>query len=841
MGENVKASIDTKTNGNIRNKIYFSKRLREKMNLIPFCAITTVVAPTGYGKSTAMRTFFKEKREAGEKIFWLSLHGGESTLFWRRVSALMKEYPSIQKILDSIGTPETAYEKQLFLEAFLQLADSEDEIYFVVDNFHLLDFTRANNILTVLKDFIPDNFHLIVISRINPLKGSQRIAFGARINEIGSGHLSLTEEEIGEYATLCDVKLKTEDKKALFEESEGWISIIYMNLLNYIENKELLLNYNNIYPMVRDIFYQPLKEKTKDILIKLSLTSEGDFTKEQAVVVCSNKNVLEELEHVSREDNFIYYSDNTGFYHIHNILLQILKKEYEELSDIRKSEILIQYGIWFEKEGEIEKTIRYYHEAGSYERLLQILIKYQSHWQGQESAKILSDVIKEASRELLLSYPEALIISMRRFILFKMEPEREKVQELLRFLMLEAEDIREEKRIWIKGEYEASRSLFKFNDIEEMGACQKRGWELLGKQSTTLDVENMWTQGSPSILLSYYRNLGELDKIVDAIYEAMPTYHKLTGGHGKGAAYLLDSEAHYLRGDFEISMKLAQRAEAEAKEYNQWSIVVNSKLIILKCRMFTEGTLAIEDLFGELYGYLKDKGHLNLLFKVEIEEAYINSINNSPEKMQWIPTIDNNSKLPYLGALPSIHLAYNQYLICTGNYQKVLALEEKNRALFNKFHIGYGQLALDIQLASVHLLLADEAKAFEYLDKAMKAGEADKLIMPYAEAYYYIAPLLSKATDGGRYDNEVLQKIKEIGERLYSRGSLRGNYEKLSLKEQEIAEMAAMRYTNKEIGERLFLSAGTVKQYMNRIYNKVGIEGEAKNKKSLLRSYINNH
>ena len=53
--------------------------------------------------------------------------------------------------------------------------------------------------------------------------------------------------------------------------------------------------------------------------------------------------------------------------------------------------------------------------------------------------------------------------------------------------------------------------------------------------------------------------------------------------------------------------------------------------------------------------------------------------------------------------------------------------------------------------------------------------------------------------------------------------------------------MAAKRYTNKEIGEKLFLSVGTIKQYMNRIYNKIGIEGDAKNKKQQLSEYLQNY
>ncbi|HIW20583.1 MAG TPA: LuxR C-terminal-related transcriptional regulator [Candidatus Dorea intestinavium] len=839
MGENVKAGSEAVRNENIRNKIYFSKRLKEKLDLIPFCAITTLVAPTGYGKTTAARTFFKEKK-AEEKIFWLSVHGGESSLFWHRVSTLMKDYPEIQKILKDIGTPETAYEKELFLEAFQLLVESEKEIYFIIDNFHLLDFSRANSLLTFLEEFMPENFHLVLLSRVSPLKVSQRVAFGGRINEISSQHLSLTEEEIDEYASLCNISLEEKDRKMLYEESEGWISIIYMNLLNYVENNEFLLNYSNVYPMVKDIFFEPLQPSTKEVLIQLALTKEGDFTKREAESVCHGEAVLEELERVSKEDNFIYYSDTTGLYHVHNILLQILREEYDCLPPKEKNEILIRYGTWYEQEEEIEEAIIYFYKAKEYERLLEILVKHQSSWQGQEAIRILGELIRTVPDELLLLHPEALVISMRRFILFKMAAQREKVQGLLTRLMSDETIVDEQRKNWIKGEYTVSLSLLKFNDIREMGKYQKKGWELLGKKSSTLDVENLWTQGSPSLLLSYYRKMGELNETVKAMYETMPTYYQLTGGHGKGAEFLLDSEANYQRGNFLEALKLALRAEAEAQEYRQWSLVVNAQIIILKCKIHLEET-PIEDLFASLYQFLKDKGLLNLIFKVEIEEAYINSINNIPEKMQWIPTIEKKSSLPYLGAVPAVHLAYNQYLLSQKQYEKVLALEEKTRVLLKKFQTEYGSLILDLQLASAYLALQEENKAFLYLDKAMEKGEPDELVMPYVEAYNLISPLFEKAIATKRYQLNRLKKIKEIGEKFTNRGDLQSSYEQLSLKEREIAQMAAKRYTNKEIGEKLFLSVGTIKQYMNRIYNKIGIEGDAKNKKQQLSEYLQNY
>ena len=48
------------------------------------------------------------------------------------------------------------------------------------------------------------------------------------------------------------------------------------------------------------------------------------------------------------------------------------------------------------------------------------------------------------------------------------------------------------------------------------------------------------------------------------------------------------------------------------------------------------------------------------------------------------------------------------------------------------------------------------------------------------------------------------------------------------------AELVAQRLSNREIAEKLFLSEGSVRQYINQIYAKLRIEGEPRAKRKRL-------
>ena len=56
----------------------------------------------------------------------------------------------------------------------------------------------------------------------------------------------------------------------------------------------------------------------------------------------------------------------------------------------------------------------------------------------------------------------------------------------------------------------------------------------------------------------------------------------------------------------------------------------------------------------------------------------------------------------------------------------------------------------------------------------------------------------------------------------------------LTQREAEIVHLMAQRLSNREIAERLFLSEGSVKQYVNRIYSKLQIGGETRTKRKQL-------
>lgn len=68
------------------NTIYISERLQESLRPISRCTMTTVVAPMGYGKTTAINWYLEEHKKAEKRlVIRISVYADNLTIFWKSV------------------------------------------------------------------------------------------------------------------------------------------------------------------------------------------------------------------------------------------------------------------------------------------------------------------------------------------------------------------------------------------------------------------------------------------------------------------------------------------------------------------------------------------------------------------------------------------------------------------------------------------------------------------------------------------------------------------------------------------------------------------------------------
>lgn len=80
-------------------------------------------------------------------------------------------------------------------------------------------------------------------------------------------------------------------------------------------------------------------------------------------------------------------------------------------------------------------------------------------------------------------------------------------------------------------------------------------------------------------------------------------------------------------------------------------------------------------------------------------------------------------------------------------------------------------------------------------------------------------------------DHKVMQRLAQLMSGAAKRKQLEDNaklFEDMTDREKEVCTFLARGFTNKQIAEELYISEGTVKNYMSSIYDKTGIHDRAK-------------
>ena len=208
---------------------------------------------------------------------------------------------------------------------------------------------------------------------------------------------------------------------------------------------------------------------------------------------------------------------------------------------------------------------------------------------------------------------------------------------------------------------------------------------------------------------------------------------------------------------------------------------------------------------------LRENKQYILLGTLDMCQTWIYSLLGHTEKVPaWIADGAPSSMVMY-PAMPMLQAIYLQYLLAQGRYTEVIAKKDEAAALYKSAHSLQCSIHLHIQLAAALDRLDRRGQALDELKAALKLALPDGIVMPFAENCDGITIPLQEMQKRG-----IFPEDEDYG---------------LSERELEIAKLAAQRLTNREIADKLYLAEGTIKNQLSRIFEKLEISGDSKNKR----------
>ena len=167
------------------NSIYISERLQECLRPIARSALTTVVAPMGYGKTTAVNWYLGERTKLEQaRVLRISVYSDNLAIFWRSAQDAFSR--AGLDVLRECACPTDTAGAALLADDLCHALGGEAPCYLFLDDFHLLTDIRVPRFLCMLTNRLPENVHLIVASRDRFLPADEVLRLGGSIRSARS-------------------------------------------------------------------------------------------------------------------------------------------------------------------------------------------------------------------------------------------------------------------------------------------------------------------------------------------------------------------------------------------------------------------------------------------------------------------------------------------------------------------------------------------------------------------------------------------------------------------------------------------------------------------------------
>ena len=817
------------------NSIYISDRLQKSLQPVSNSALTAITAPMGYGKTTAVNWYLSRlAKDSQALLIRISIYSQNLSIFWKSVQNAFS-FAGLN-FLENYDCPEDEASAGFLTEILCYQLEKCENCYIFIDDFHLLKDNRAVTFLCRMAGRIPENVHLIVASRNHFISDDWIVRLGGRLHRIELDDLRLNSGELSAYIRRCGTSLTDSQLEQLLKSSEGWFAAVYLNLCSFSKSGELPGKTSDIYQMFSASMLNPLPEDRKEFLSAMGLADE--FTEEMAEFITKREDVHQILKMLTRQNAFVTCLNDGQTYRFHHMMKECAFRAFRTLDDSRQAFYYERYGAWYEKHGAYIHALSAYRRNQNFAAILRVVQKDAGILLASLKPEEVLEVLDRCPVSVLKEYPLAILVLMRCMFNWKNIPKMLELKELLLASIREHPKLSEEERGNLLGECDLIQSFLMYNDISRMSQFHRSASEKMTRPAISIRSDGGWTFGSPSVLMMFHRKSGDLDKELEEMNQCMPHYYKITNGHGQGAETIMSAEAHFMRGNFVDAHIALEKAYTQIQGNGQESIALCCDFLAQRLSICMD--IKMRNTFEERRKELLQGHNTTWVNIFDSTCAYYYAVTGQTERIPALFGAHMLSTVNFLApGRPMMEMIENQVYLAQGEYSKVIGRSESILAMCQALHYDLVALHVQIQLLAANWKLGKTEQALELLRRSLSQAFPDGILMPFVENYPYIEELLKGSFFG--INENFLFRITRMGkewemrcDQLKKEEAYPPVFKILSDRELEITELMAKHMSNKEIAQSLFLSEGTVKQYINQIYSKLQIPGDVRVKRKYL-------
>ena len=814
-----------------QKKYYFSKQLKKQLDQISCHPLTLVEAPSGFGKTTAIREYLKENLPVGACEYWYTCLGEPASMAWKGICELLanvnaENAASLRKL--EIPTMDTL----LHISATLKKFRCQTETYLVVDNYQLAGFAIPIELMYVFSMHGTDSLHMIFITQQIGIK-QQFLIHNSDIHIINTSAFFFDREGTSRLFRMEGIRLSADELENVFMSTGGWVSAIRLQIINYEENGSFD-HTADIEHLVEKAIWNRLLPEQKDFLLSVSVLDGFDIR--QAAIMMGTSVLSKNLENLLKLNDFIRYSPDRGIYTIHSILQDYLQNRfYHYQPEEYQERILRLAGQSYSAVSRFYTATQFFLKVKDYDAILSMPFngEYLANQRKKGIRGQIAALVNECPEETLCRYPFVMLIFAYPMML---ERQFEIFYKLCRLIERGIQEnyagLDSKKLRRLKGEYMLLKSFMAYNDIRKMNKSREVAWEILRAPSSIINKNIPWTFGSASVLFMFWRESGKLDDTLGAMDECLPLYLKLTRNHGAGASSVMRAEAMLMRGEDNEAEILCYKALYDARNYDQVTICICAELVLARIAILRGDAAGYFNAVNNIQNYAKENTTLYVQRMADLSISAISLVLGVTDNVaKWFCDLRSIKQILYAPSIPYAQTLYSMLLLLEKRYNELLGISPLIMDTAKSRNYLMPQIYQLKCLAAVKYRNGREEEAAEYIKEALTIALPDKIYLPFAQQINSLDILL-KSGMSPAFDRESLKAIKVLsirqkkGTAAIKKAILQAK-SPLTPREREIALLAKDRFSAKEIASQLYISETTVRTILRNVYRKLDIHARA--------------
>ena len=331
--------------------IYQAPALTQKLQRIASFPVTALVAPMGYGKTSALRHYLADKSAC-----WVA--------------------------------PSEPLPASLPAGSIM-----------VLEDYHLRSEEDLGPYL--------DQVRVVLVSRKDKgLTCSPELLLHGQLYRIEAEDFLLSQSDLVQWFALCGVDLSAAQAQSLYQSTEGWAALGYLALLEFSRSGQL--SYES--GALMETIYSPLPEMPRKLLWYLA--TAVDFTEEDAVMLWGSADGVTLLHNLRQEG--VPLRRQGQRWHLHGGFAAYVRSQVELLGEVNRASIQRRLGRWYQSRGNYLRACAAYEAAGDWDQLLGLIEEDAGARESFGYAEQVTRLMVACPREILARHPAAQFYHARQ-------------------------------------------------------------------------------------------------------------------------------------------------------------------------------------------------------------------------------------------------------------------------------------------------------------------------------------------------------------------------------------------------------------------------------------------